>query len=290
MAPNYDDSMYQFAQDVIALEPDDFELGGIFANKPGYHNKRGNLPSSDYSVREFAADRKGPSGMAAAVDITSKKAQRGDYSVIDKYSKRLLAAGQSNDPRANGWREFFGQTDSDREVEGWDFAKNESSTSSDTSHNWHMHLSELREFIESRDNKMAMLSILKGETLQQFLDAGGKLIGDDTSNPPAAPETLSVDGQLGPKTITRWQQVMGTPVDGIISKPSELVKAVQRELNSKIGAGLSVDGDGIRQDNKAYLTVSALQKYLGTQQDGRMSSPVSEVVKAIQRRLNEGRF
>ena len=27
------------------------ELGGIYANKPGYHNKRDNLPPHDYSVQ-----------------------------------------------------------------------------------------------------------------------------------------------------------------------------------------------------------------------------------------------
>ncbi|MFC3504442.1 M15 family metallopeptidase [Micromonospora krabiensis] len=110
--------------------------------------------------------------------------------------------------------------------------------------------------------------------------------------PPAAPKPpqLALDGKLGPATIRRWQQVMGTPVDGKISEVSSLVKAVQRHLNSKIKAGLAVDGKGIRQDNHVYQTVRALQRYLGTPQDGRMSVPVSDVVKAIQRRLNSGKF
>lgn len=101
---------------------------------------------------------------------------------------------------------------------------------------------------------------------------------------------LVVDDELGPKTISRWQQVMKTPVDGVISRPSELVKAVQRRLNAQVGAGLVVDGDGIRQDGHFYRTTRALQRYLGTPQDGVMSSPKSEVVKAVQRRLNENWF
>lgn len=102
---------------------------------------------------------------------------------------------------------------------------------------------------------------------------------------------LAVDGKLGPQTIKQWQTVMGTPVDGVIDvRDSELVKAVQRHLNTKNNAGLTVDGVGIRQDGNAYKTVLALQKYLGTPRDGRMSVPVSEVVKAVQRRLNEGWF
>lgn len=46
---------------------------------------------------------------------------------------------------------------------------------------------------------------------------------------------LDVDGSLGPATISRWQQVMGTPIDGRISKPSTMVKALQRWLNKVVG-------------------------------------------------------
>lgn len=107
----------------------------------------------------------------------------------------------------------------------------------------------------------------------------------------SGPEPLVVDGAMGPKTISRWQQIMGTTVDGYISHPvSELVEAVQRHLNSAIGADLVVDGAGIAQNGKRYKTVAALQRYLGTVEDGVMSFPKSMVVEALQRRLNEGRF
>ncbi len=113
-----------------------------------------------------------------------------------------------------------------------------------------------------------------------------------TTPPPAG--GLAVDGVLGPLTIRRWQQVMGTPADGVIDQPprhSSLVMAVQRRLNSAIGAGLVVDGQGINQDgHTVYHTTRALQRYLGTTQDGVLSLPVSECVKALQRRLNGGGF
>ncbi|MFG3709225.1 hypothetical protein ACGF7U_31465 [Micromonospora sp. NPDC047670] len=112
-----------------------------------------------------------------------------------------------------------------------------------------------------------------------------------TPKPPATkPAQLVVDGRLGTRTITRWQQIMGTPVDGRITEPSALVKAVQRHLNAQIRAGLVVDGEGIRQDGRTYKTVRALQRYLDTEQDGIMSEPVSAVVRAVQRRLNSGKF
>lgn len=109
-----------------------------------------------------------------------------------------------------------------------------------------------------------------------------------TSTPPAS-DKLGVDGQLGPKTIKKWQQVMGTPADGVISHPSDLVKAVQKHLNDH-GAKVGVDGEGINQDGKVTETVVALQKYLGSPVDGKLSTPVSDAVKALQKKLNGGSF
>lgn len=109
---------------------------------------------------------------------------------------------------------------------------------------------------------------------------------------PTHPAALDVDGKLGPATIKRWQRVMHTTVDGKIDpKDSELVRAVQRQLRATVDHRLTVDGEGIVQDNHRYHTVEALQRYLKSSPiDGRMSTPVSEVVKQLQRRLNQNRF
>ncbi len=104
------------------------------------------------------------------------------------------------------------------------------------------------------------------------------------------PGALAVDNELGPKTIARWQQVMGAHVDGVISRDSRLVRAVQRFLNASIGAGLVVDGDGIWQNGRRSHTIAALQRYLQTPVDGRLSTPKSMAVGALQRRLNAGSF
>lgn len=290
---NYDPSMKGFADAFIGLDPDDLEFAGIYADKPGYHNKRSQLPSTDYSVAEFEIDRQGPSTNASAVDITSKSAVGGNYSIINKYSKRLIAAGEAHDPRVAGWREFFGQTDSDKTVEGWDFAKKRSSTSADLSHDWHIHLSEHRGYTTSMVNKEAMISVLKGETLDAYKARGGQFVTSDTGTPkpPPANDDLTVDGVLGPKTISKWQKVMGTPVDGVISVPySDLVFAVQKHMKEKIGRPSKLDGTGIFQNNKSYETVAALQKYLGTPVDYVLSLPTSVCVKALQSRLNQDRF
>ena len=44
-------------------------------------------------------------------------------------------------------------------------------------------------------------------------------------------EILKIDGFMGKKTISRLQQYLGTPIDGKISKPSAVIKELQRRLN-----------------------------------------------------------
>lgn len=112
-----------------------------------------------------------------------------------------------------------------------------------------------------------------------------------TPLPPSTPLQLVVDGELGPKTIRRWQQVMKTEVDGIISEPySALVAAVQRRLKDTVDRSLVVDGHGIVQNGRRYRTVGALQRYLKTPVDERLDTPSSETIKALQRRLNLNKF
>jgi hypothetical protein len=114
---------------------------------------------------------------------------------------------------------------------------------------------------------------------------------------------LRIDGSLGKQTITRWQQIMGTYVDGVISKPSGLVKAVQQHLRTHTSfTTLVVDGYGIEQsgDIPGTQTVRALQEYLdmpplydSTGQpyyDGVLAPGNSSTVRGLQIRLNKGYF
>lgn len=93
-------------------------------------------------------------------------------------------------------------------------------------------------------------------------------------------EILNVDGKRGIKTIKRWQQFLGTPVDGVLSKPSTVIKAWQTFLNKYGKANLKVDGlEGVQ-------TIKEGQKFFGTVQDGKISN-VSLYVKELQKFLNE---
>jgi hypothetical protein len=75
------------------------------------------------------------------------------------------------DPRLNGWREFYGNADDDTYVEGWD-CRYGFAVTSDSSHLWHIHLSENRDQTTSKANKEALLSVLKGESLEHWLGLG----------------------------------------------------------------------------------------------------------------------
>ena len=174
------------------LEPGT-QLGGIYANKPGYHNARDNLPAWDYSVADNPPDWGGPGWAAAAIDWTFPEAQSGDYSRISVYTRRLIDSGQDPaDPRMNGWREVYGNADNDTYVEGWDFRYGVAVTS-DSSHLWHIHLSENRDQTDSIDNKAALLSVLAGQPLDEWL-LHGALMGDGTVilNCPTDPDRLDL--------------------------------------------------------------------------------------------------
>jgi hypothetical protein len=112
--------LWKFWEWFDAYEPQ-VEYGGTFADKPGYHNAPENLPRTDYSLAH-ANDKAGPHDKCAAIDLTFKDAKKGDFKTIKKYAKRLLKSGKdTHDERGNYLREFFGQADADRGVEGWDF-------------------------------------------------------------------------------------------------------------------------------------------------------------------------
>lgn len=134
--------------------------------------------------------------------------------------------------------------------------------------------------------------------------------GGNPTPPPVQPRLnpfgrpmLVVDGDLGRRTITEAQLQMGTPADGIISKPvSKFTAAVQEMLNRLghrdwQGKALVVDGQGLQSNSTVrvpligrYRTIWALQSYLGTVRDGFFTRKKSGAVMAMQVRLNNGTF
>ena len=122
---------------------------------------------------------------------------------------------------------------------------------------------------------------------------------DTASESRPQPGKIDVDGYFGPDTVRLLQATLGTEQDGVVSNqdsrdmsaiggvPSTAWQVgrggsdVIAALQSKVG----VEADRYFGPN----TCRALQRYLGTEQDGVLSRP-SECVREMQRRLNAGTF
>lgn len=248
--------MWDFWTKFDALEPSAL-LGGVYADKAGYHNYRSKLPATDYSVgRDVAADKLGPSDKACAIDLTMSAA------AMVKYTNRLDVAARAKDPRlylagAPILREFIGTKDN-KTVYCWVFVGGRAlgvaadagpDPGRDKSHLWHVHLSVIRAYITNPVALNQIFSILKGEPLETWIKAAalkvpaakaptfpGRVLrrNDAQANPDAAVKTLqdrliavgfgnlgrTGDGFFGPGTeraVTVWQAVCGLPRDGVVA-------------------------------------------------------------------------
>jgi hypothetical protein len=197
------------------LEPSS-RLGGIYADKSGYHNT-GNANEQgwpgNYSVRD-APDRRGPwwRTKASALDWTFPDAQRGDYRTISRYTSRLAASARNaSDPRLDGvLREFFGQSDTDRQVEGWD-ERYEEAASSDSSHLWHIHFSFIRDRCGDFWAMWALLTVLMGWSVQQW--RGSLAPPVPAPPPPRRPKSILPIVLKEPSMPTAFVQFFTDPTD-----------------------------------------------------------------------------
>lgn len=140
-------------------------FGGIYAVKPGYHNRRDALPIGDYSV-QLSVDRQGPSNLASALDLTMSTAEMKRRT---GYLRR--AALNPVDDRTSYIREFIGTLDGSTVYcliasgPGTAFHEDDSR---DDSHLWHIHISFYRLYANDSRAMEALLSVLSGETYEQW--------------------------------------------------------------------------------------------------------------------------
>lgn len=142
-----------------SLEPQG-ELGGIYADKKGYHNTvTRNLQRwpGEYSTR-YASDLRGDRTKARAIDWSLPAAQ------MKLYTKRLFKVLEGpDDPRLDGLREAIGTTDGVH-ARRYDGTLNKYFVADD-SHLWHIHLSFRTAHLHESATYSGVLSILRGESL-----------------------------------------------------------------------------------------------------------------------------
>lgn len=140
--------------------------------------------------------------------------------------------------------------------------------------------------------------------MDYIVEEVNKKLGNSTSNSTSTDKKeetkhkIDVDGLWGTDTTKKAQEVFGTTVDGEVtdqrkeyeaknpglisfewlSEPSsygsELIRAIQKKVGANIDGWIGIE------------TIKKMQKWLGTIQDGYVSSP-SDMVKAFQKWLNK---
>lgn len=158
------------------------KLGGIYASTKGYHNTRrwllANLPGN-YSI-QLPLDRQGPDDKGAAIDLTMSDTEMRKRT---GYLKR--AALHPDDDRLAGIRDFYGTLDGttvyglihDGPGTGW------RGSTSDNSHLWHIHISIIRAFVTDWARLAPILSVLAGETWEQWTARNGDDMEPSTNVP-----------------------------------------------------------------------------------------------------------
>src|SRR5690606_15357818 len=151
-----------------------WRLGGVYAGKPGYHSSREeNLARwpGNYSIR-LALDKQGPADKAAAIDYTMSDSE------MRRRTRYLADAAARNDPRLAAVREFYGTLDSRTVFGRIKDSRNGPwrSSTADNSHLWHIHISIFRAYVDQWDELSPVLSVLAGETQEQWLARQGGLI------------------------------------------------------------------------------------------------------------------
>ena len=156
--------------DTVAAKTSSAKLGGIYANKPGYHNCRSQCSSSDYSVQKDY-DKKGNSSASGALDLTLGDAD------MKKMTQRLIDACKAggNSGKLRALREFFGTTNG-YDVTGMD-VPGCYWVSSDDSHLWHIHMSSKRQYADDhaawQDVAAVLLGTSGGSTTPPPTSSGG---------------------------------------------------------------------------------------------------------------------
>jgi peptidoglycan hydrolase-like protein with peptidoglycan-binding domain len=282
-------------------------LGGVLADKPGYHNTRKRNQErwpGNYSIR-LDMDLKGSSLLASAIDLTMSTTEMKKRT---GYLRR--AALDPRDTRLRALREFIGTLDGSKVYcrtdgnAGLGQARGSDDWTRDSSHLWHIHLSILRAFANDWVALEGIVSVLSGETWDAWMARkyGGSTPGLPVSGIPtqtlrendSGPEVLALqvylngvidaglveDGRYGPATtaaVRELQRRADITIDGIYGDDS--AAALRRLLEDD----MPLSDDDVRKV-WAYKNASI------TNRDAYAHLIASNGVLAVQTELNASRL
>lgn len=193
----------------------------------GYHiSIESQVNSNDYSIR-LEKDKAPPGNWdrnkASAIDMSMNTVDMGTmwWRFYNVYVNR------ASDPRAQFIREAIGLNPTNGRAQRIDFANGTISDASDD-HEWHWHLSLYRMYVNSWDMSVAVISVLKGQSLQDYLGP--------------APQPVEEDDEEMAKIIYAqgrgWARVTGSKVECVI-------EATDPEGQAKATANAKVWGNAI---------------------------------------------
>lgn len=255
-------------------------LGGIYANKSGYHNTvNANLANwpGNYSVR-YAIDRRDPKTKARAIDLTM------DSTWMRTITRRLLDGAARRDKRMRCVKEFYGTVDGKTVVGRIKDSEDGPyrTASSDSSHTWHEHLGLLTPYVDDFEAVEGLASLLSGEPWDAWMARkwGGSTPSLPVSGIPtqtlrendSGPEVLALqvylngvldaglveDGEFGPATtaaVRELQRVAGIDIDGVYGDDSEA--ALKRLLEDDMPTAIEVAQEVWRYTNKSLTSRDA---------------------------------
>jgi len=160
----------------------------------GYHRSREWILNSafsaygadDYSIRQ-ALDKAGDPRWLSAIDFQTA----GGVPELITVCRRLDAAVRAD--RLPQLREWYGNVDGDKVVDGWDNVADRAA-SSDTSHLWHLHMSFFRGRVN--DDHTTLYEVLIGDDMPTAREVVFELL------------TTKL-GSTGPTVAVAWQETYG---------------------------------------------------------------------------------
>lgn len=161
-----------------------------------------------------------------------------------------------------------------------------------TAHRWFNSTACPGDWLYGREGDLA-------NRVNAILDGGS--VAPPTKQPEIVVEDkIDTDGIIGYKSIAKWQQIMGTPVDGEISGQKRTLKRYHLAftkagiwyadggsmLIEKVQKQFGFTGDDL-DGQMGPVTIKAIQQHIGADPDGYFGE---KTARALQERLNTGKF